>query len=67
MCRQNKYPTEKEPKLNKEGPDEKHVGTGVAFTLRRLKLGKLFSGFGKKKPRRILTYPAGQVRLRTDV
>ena len=53
MCRHACIPRGNNPKLNKEGPDEKHVGTGVAFTLRRLKLGKLFSGFGREKPRRI--------------
>jgi hypothetical protein len=29
------YPTREKSKLNRDGPDEKHVGTGVAITIPR--------------------------------
>jgi hypothetical protein len=29
------YPTRGKSKLNRDGPDEKHVGTGVAITIPR--------------------------------
>ena len=35
MCRHACIPRENNPRLNKEGPDEKHVGAGVAFTTPR--------------------------------
>jgi hypothetical protein len=39
------YPTREKSKLNRDGPDEKAVGTASRLLLRGLKLRKLFSGF----------------------
>ena len=67
MCVGKQVSRAEESKLCKDGPDERHVGTSVAITIRGLKLWKLFSGWERKKALPNNLDSAGQIRLREDV
>ena len=56
------YPTRGESKLNRDGPDEKHVGTGVAITIPRAEAPEAVLRVWRKEALPSRDCSAGQVR-----
>ena len=60
MCRHACIPRGKISKLNRGGPDEKHVGTGVAITIPRAEAAEaVLRVWEREKPYRVETARQG--------
>ena len=60
------YPTRGKSKLNRDGPDKRHVGTGVAVTIPRAEAPETVLRILKKRALPNRDGSAGRVRLRAD-